>query len=378
MVTGMRRVGKTTLLKHFFAKTGSPNKIFLDLEDPLNQAVFEKKNYQQIKVALEQQGLDFSKPGFIFLDEIQLAPALPSVVKYFYDHYQIKFFLTGSASFYLKNLFSESLAGRKYLFELFPLDFEEFLWFKNLAYKLPAFEEKVDQTTYGLFAPLMEEYLSWGGMPEMALTESPSEKEQLLRDIFSSYFQKEVQALGDFRKNEIVRSLILLLSQRVGQKLDIKRLSSELGVARSTIYEYLEFLVGTYFISLIPALGKVDTALRKQRKVYFLDTGFFSFLTKPPAGSVFENVVFMNLRLFGGLSYFQKASQEIDFVLRPSPERKAAFEVKETATPADIKRVEKIARKLGIRSAFVVSKEFSREKEAKYLFQLVNFMQLGT
>lgn len=53
------------------------------------------------------------------------------VYDYLYDHYDIKFFLTGSSSFYLKNLFPESLAGRKFVFETFPLDFQEFLIFKN-------------------------------------------------------------------------------------------------------------------------------------------------------------------------------------------------------------------------------------------------------
>ena len=122
VVTGMRRVGKTTLLRYFFEKINSSNKLFLDLEDPLNRSIFEKDNYQAVKTAFERRGVDFSEKGYLFLDEIQFTPNLPSVVKYFYDHYQIKFFLTGSASFYLRNLFGESLAGRKYLF-LLPLPF---------------------------------------------------------------------------------------------------------------------------------------------------------------------------------------------------------------------------------------------------------------
>jgi len=67
---------------------------------------------------------------YLFLDEIQNLKNLPSVAKYLIDHYQVKFFLTGSVSFYLKNLFSESLSGRKVLFELFPLNFQEFLRFR--------------------------------------------------------------------------------------------------------------------------------------------------------------------------------------------------------------------------------------------------------
>lgn len=373
VVTGMRRVGKTTLLKYFYKKINFPNKIFLDLEDPLNRAIFEKKGYEAIKTALERRGVDFSKKSFIFLDEIQFTSTLPSVVKYFYDHWPVKFFLTGSASFYLKNLFSESLAGRKFLFELYPLDFEEFLEFKKISFRLPKFNEQIDKQTYELFAPLVEEYLFWGGMPEIVLLRDPKEREVALRDIFSSYFQKEIQTLGDFRKNEMVRDLILLLVRRIGQKIDIKRLSQEIGISRQTVYEYLDFLSGTYFISLVSALGKVDVAIRKQRKVYFIDSGFFSFLERPPTGSLFENVVYSSLRVLGRIAYFQKNNQEIDFILEIPQGEKIAFEVKETATASDIKKLKRRAKQLKIKKSFVVSLNFSQPKESKYLFQLVKF-----
>src|SRR3989338_9615558 len=183
VVTGMRRVGKTTLLRYFFNKIKSENKIFLDLEDPLNQEVFEKRNYETVKKSLETRGIDLTRQSYIFLDEIQFTRNLPSVVKYLYDHNKIKFFLTGSASFYLKNLFSESLAGRKYIFELFPLDFEEFLWFKKTSFLKPKFTEDIDENTFELFSGLAEEYLLYGGMPEVVLTKKTLEKREMMSDI---------------------------------------------------------------------------------------------------------------------------------------------------------------------------------------------------
>lgn len=373
VVTGMRRVGKTTLLQYFYEKISSPNKIFLDLEDPLNRAIFETDSYEKIKTALHLRGLDFSKKSYVFLDEIQFVKKIPSVVKYFYDHYTIKFFLTGSASFYLKNLFSESLAGRKYLFELYPLNFSEFLLFKNSSLRLPNFDDEIDKQTHTLFAPLVEEYLNWGGMPEVVLLKNPAEKEKALRDVFASYFQKEVQTLSDFHKNDAVRRLILLLAGRVGQKIDIKKLSSELGVSRQTIYDYLDFLSGTYFLSLVPALGKVDVALRKQRKVFFIDTGLFSVLERPPLGSIFENALLNNLRRFEKIYYFSKNRQEIDFVVRVTSSEKTAFEVKETATLSDIKKVKRTASRLGTENVFLVSLNFCEETGVKYLFQVPSF-----
>src|SRR3989344_8763388 len=131
VVTGMRRVGKTTLLKQVYDSLKSDNKIFLDLENPINQKYFSEENYEAIKYTLETLGVNLTQKAYVFLDEIQFVGSIPSVVKYLMDHYQIKFFLTGSSSFYLKNLFSESLAGRKIIYELSPLDFEEFLELKG-------------------------------------------------------------------------------------------------------------------------------------------------------------------------------------------------------------------------------------------------------
>ena len=113
VVTGMRRVGKTTLLLHILNNLKSKNKIFLDLENPLNQRYFEEPNYERILDAFRFLGLNIKERGYVFLDEIQFIKNLPSVVKYLSDHYKIKFILSGSSSFYIKNLFSESLSGRK-------------------------------------------------------------------------------------------------------------------------------------------------------------------------------------------------------------------------------------------------------------------------
>lgn len=375
VVNGMRRVGKTTLLTYFFKKIKSKNKILLDLEDPLNQAIFETNSFEEIKNNLEIRGIDFSLPSYIFLDEIQSLKKIPSIVKYFYDHYKVKFFLTGSASFYLKNLFSESLAGRKYLFDLYPLDFEEFLIFKKINFLLPSFSQLVNLQTYQLFLPLVKEYLTWGGMPEIALIKNPQEKEKSLRDIFSSYFQKEILTLSDFRKNQVIKNLILLLSRRTSQKIDIKKLSSELSVSRETIYQYLEFLNQTYFITLLPALGNIDVAIRKQKKVYLVDSGFFSVLEKPTIGQIFENAVFNQLKhIKGDLFYYSDKNVEIDFILKLENGEKIGFEVKETATLSDIKKLERISQKIGLKKSYLISLNYFSHKRIKYLFQIPKFL----
>ncbi|MCD4736667.1 MAG: AAA family ATPase, partial [Bacteroidales bacterium] len=131
VLTGMRRTGKTTLLRMVFDKIKSSNKIFLDLDNIINQKLFDEDDFNNIWKKLKPFGIVPDEKAFIFIDEIQSKPEITIILKYLYDHYNIKFFLSGSSSYYLKNLFPESLSGRKVIFELFPLDFEEFLVFKE-------------------------------------------------------------------------------------------------------------------------------------------------------------------------------------------------------------------------------------------------------
>lgn len=356
VITGMRRTGKTSLLKLLFESINSKNKIFIDLENPLNRKYFEELNYERIKKTFELLGLRFGEKAYVFLDEIQFVRNIPSIVKYFIDHYNVKFFLTGSASFYLKNLFSESLAGRKVIFELFPLSFEEFLLFKDVDIKIPKDVKEIDKAIFETISLLYEEYIMFGGFPQVVLRTDIEEKKKMLEEIFTSYFLYEVTQFGDFRKNKIIRDLILLLVQRVGSRLDIQKLSKELGVARQTVCEYLDFLEGTYFISLVRPFSKDREAeIRKAPKVYFCDSGVINYLGSLEPGKVFENNVFQNLRLQGTVNYYQKKTgQEIDFII----DKKIAYEVQITAELADIKKLGQIARDIGIKDFRVVSKNF--------------------
>jgi len=356
IITGMRRTGKTSLLRFIYERTPSTNKIFLDLENPLNQKYFEEINYEKIKSTLEFLGLNFTQKVYLFLDEIQLVRNLPRVVKYLIDHYKIKCFLTGSASFYLRNLFTESLVGRKYIFELFPLDFEEFLLFKGSKIKLPDRKSKITRPIFDTISNLYDEYIYYGGFPEVVLKTNFEEKKKSLEDIFTSYFQLEVLRLGDFRKNEVIRDLILLLLERVGAKLDINKISSELGISRITVKQYISFLEGTYFIKLVrPFSRNRDTEIRKMPKVYLCDSGLVNHFSKISEGNLFENNIFQNLRMRGEINYYQKKSGvEIDFILN----KEIGIEVKINPTENDLRKLEKISKKIKLKKFKIFTKDY--------------------
>ena len=368
VITGMRRTGKTTAMNYFFDRIASSNKVFLDLENPINIKYFEEINYERIKSSFEILEIDFSKRPYIFLDEIQFAANIPSVIKYFIDHYNAKFFVTGSANFYLKNLFSESLSGRKYIFEIFPLTFKEFLWFKDSPLTPPVNTRNVSESIFETFSHLFDEYLEFGGFPGVVLKTDAREKKKALEDIFTSFFQLEVLQLGDYRRNNVIRDLMLLLMQRIGSKLDIKKLSIELGVSRPTLYEYITFLEDTYFMKRIRPFSKSrNSELRKIPKVYVCDSGLANHFGKLSEGSLFENQIYHILRMRGEINYYQKKSgPEVDFILN----KKEAIEVKLNPTKKDLKKLRNIASELSLEGFKIISKNYSELENVEYGFMV--------
>jgi hypothetical protein len=176
----MRRTGKTTLLRMIYEKIGSSNKVFLDMENVLEQRIFEETDFNNVWANLKPYGVTNRERAHIFIDEVQARPGVVMAIKYLHDHYDAKFFLAGSSSFYLKNLFPESLAGRKAVFELMPLDFREFLVFKGREAPegdgLGEAESRKNAVRHETRVKLFDEYLASGGFPQVVLAEREEDK----------------------------------------------------------------------------------------------------------------------------------------------------------------------------------------------------------
>jgi len=316
VITGMRQVGKTTLLKHLLSLVESNNKVLLDLENPLYRKIFEEENYDTIWNNLAAFGITNTHKAYIFLDEVQKLPDISKAVKYLFDHWDIKFVLTGSSSFYLKNLFPESMAGRKVVFEVFPLTFAEFLKFKEVERgEIPVFTQKAvakNRINHARLIPYYQEFLEFGGFPRIVLEQDPQRKQSLLLEIFKSYFELDVKSLAEF---------ISLLSK---------------------------------------FSGSIDRQAAGSQKLFLCDTGMANALGKISEGQAFEQSIFQTLHPFHQLNYFAKNSTtEIDFIV----DGNLALEVKCSVSRRDIAHLKARTSNLGLAEQYVVTKEYSSEKE---------------
>lgn len=367
VITGMRQVGKTTLMRQVFDSIESQAKLWFDFENPLEVKNFEDIDYDNIYKKLSSLADNKSERIFVFIDEIQIFPEITKIIKYLIDRYQVKFIVTGSSNFYLNNLFPESLSGRKFIFQLNPLSFKECLYFQDkISAKettfLPIGEaiKKSDIFYHKKYETAYENFLEYGGFPAVVLEEEKKTKEKILKNIFVSFFEKDLKILSDYKDIQELRDLILLLVPRVGSMLDVAKISSELGISRVKTYQYLEFLQGTFIIKLLPKYSKsIDRAVAGGKKVYFSDTGMLKIIGNVNDAQLLENALVNQIGQYGKISFYnQRNTAEIDLIL----ENKVAFEVKLRGGEKDYTKLEKLSTRLGIKNYKIISKEFI-EKE---------------
>jgi len=367
VITGMRQVGKTTLMKQIYDEVRAP-KLWFDFDNPLDMLVFEDIDYNNIFQNLKKESNANEQRIFVFIDEIKNLPEITKIIKYHIDHYQVKYIVTGSSDYYLKNLFPESLSGRKFLFVLPPLTFQEYLYFHDKSYKtikniqeIPAIQSRVK---FEKLSSDYDNYLEFGGFPEVVTTTDIETKRAILKNIFSSFFEKDLNILSDIKDIRELRDLILLLIPRTGNLLDITKISGELNVNRVKIYSYLEFLQGVFFLHLIPKFSKsIDRSVAGGRKVYFADTGILNILGKVNDGQLFENAVANQLQNYGKLSFYNLRNKaEIDFII----DGEIGYEVKLNATPKALSKVHYHSNKIGLKKSYLISKKYSNLENIIY------------
>ena len=154
---------------------------------------------------------------------------------------------------------------------------------------------------------------------------------------------------------------MLLLLKRIGNKLDITKLASELSVSRETIYTYISFLESTYFIKLIsPFTKSKDREISGTKKIYVCDNGIAKYIGDTDEGNLLENAVFNCLRGLGKINYYEKRSGgEIDFIIN---EKSMALEVKTKGDEMDYLRLKRISEELGLKEHYIITKEFVDKK----------------
>ena len=324
-IVGPRQAGKTTLmllLKEYLEKSGEKSVFFnLDIEQDKEFFISQSRLIKKIELELGKQ------KGFVFIDEIQRKDDAGLFLKGIYDmNLPYKFIVSGSGSVELKEKIHESLVGRKRIFELSTLSFEEFINFKTgyrYEDRLADFFSVETEKIY----ELLEEYLSFGGYPRIALEEKLNEKLKLINEIYQSYIERDISYLLKIHKTEAFSNLVKIMAAQIGNLVNLNELSSTLGISVKTLKEYLWYLEKTFILQRIsPYFKSIRKEITKSSISYFYDLGLRNFASGEfgslkDKGFIFQNFIFNILREKTRISsskicfWRTKDKAEIDFVI---------------------------------------------------------------
>ena len=313
VISGLRRVGKSTLLAQFAHRLGEERFYYVNFEDDrfLGFHAEDANDLYQILVEL------FGERKVFIIDEVQNVTGWEHFVRRFMDQ-RIKFFITGSNASLLSRELGTHLTGRYVPVELFPFSFGEFLRFKG--YTIPDLTRLTTVETAQLHQAL-HEYLRMGGIPEpLKYPELP-----LLRTLYDDILYRDIATRYRIEEVRALKELAFYLMSNPTSQVSFNKLKEQFRLGSvNTIKNYIEYLENSW---LIFTMNVYDYSVKRQqiaaKKVYSIDTGLanaIGFNFSPNTGKLMENAAFLALRRKTHEIYYYTtpAGYEVDFYLPES------------------------------------------------------------
>lgn len=387
IIKGARQVGKTYLLKEIKKDLEKSGKkvAYLPADEIDNKPIL--KSSAALELYLEQY---FNFPNefiYLMIDEFQVIEEAGLLLKNIFDKYKNKIQLIVSGSSALEiNKNSEYLTGRAIHFNIDRVNFKEYLDFRegisSKRYNLADFKEL--GVFFETFKPKLElimgEYLSYGGYPEVLVTQGAEEKETVLKSIIKTYIDKDIINQLNVENITGFNNLIKILAGQIGQLANSQELSNTANISINTLKKYLEILVGTYIIDLAtPYFKNIRSEISKMPKVYILDIGIRNYLLRSfeagleGQGGVIENFVYNILLVQYGKEYIHfyrtTGGAEIDFVIEDKNNKLTLCEVKyrnKVKTPVIMKNFEERYDNVG-RKLIITKNLLKKENDAYFI-----------
>lgn len=354
IITGPRQCGKTSLILALFKelRSNGESASFITFED--RDILTAINNHPEEVFSFSRRPEKPTNPKgvlkhrhFLFIDEVQHANDPSNFLKYLYDVYgeNLKIVASGSSAFYIDRKFTDSLAGRKRVFELKTLSFNEYLKFAEKT----EIEKELDliRIQAGFVSSHKQElmevfnnYLVFGGYPEVVLEEDNEEKINLLKEIKNSFLKRDIDESGISNPDKFY-NLLAMLAGQAGNLVNRNELSNTIGVDHKTTDKYLYVLQNCFHIDLVkPFYSNLRKELTKMPKIYFKDFGlrnmalnrFFEFRFREDQGALLENYIYLRLTELYDMEEIKfwriSEAQEIDFILTTSFGEGLAYEAK--------------------------------------------------
>jgi len=308
VIHGPRRVGKTTLLRHYMAQC-KEEALMVTGEDITVREYLESQSLTKLRSFVGDRRV-------LIVDEAQYIRQVGLNLKMLVDHVpELKIIATGSSSFELSHQTGEPLTGRQYTLLMLPLAQMEIN-----AIEMP------HETRARL-----EERLIYGSYPEVVLTDSNEGRELYLKELVGSYLFKDILQLEGIRHADKLVRLLQLLAFQIGHEVSVSELGTQLGMSKNTVDRYLDLLEKVFVLHSRSGFSRnLRKEITKSRRYYFVDNGIRNVLInnfnpismRDDVGALWENYAIverMKSALYQGRtvqSYFWRTydQKEIDLV----------------------------------------------------------------
>lgn len=304
LLTGLRRIGKTSLMRLTILWLINQQKVhpkfifYVSLDD---YTLKDASILDLVETYRKINKIGYEEKIYVFLDEVTYKKDYALQLKNLHDAQHIKVFAASSSSSMLIDG-KHHITGRNKLIEVLPLDFKEYMRFKDIT---------ISKANSHLLEIEFENFLKTGGIPQYVLKKDPAYIHELVDDII----MKDIAAAYNIRKPKVLKDLFLLLMERSGKQVSLNKLSKLLGVSVDSVSRYFDLFVKTYLIYPVERSGKTNERLLAPKKIYAPDTGIRVYYTGfRDKGSLFENYVYLKLKSFQP-EYLYTEQTELDFRL---------------------------------------------------------------
>ena len=312
VITGIRRSGKSTLLKQIIdeLKESGVNKekiIYINFEDIEMSFI---KNDMDLNSYIKKQIKDDQKYYLLF-DEIQNVIDWEKAVNSFKATKNVSIFITGSNSNLLSGELATLLAGRYVSFKIQPFSFKEVCDLKGIEDK-----DEIEKA--------FEDYMKWGGMPQRFYFKDEQETKNYLMDLYDSIVVKDIISRYKVKDVELLNKILEYLMSTPAQQFSVTNIVNFLknenrNCSNETLYNYLSYITNSFIMNKAKRYDiKGKRVLSTNDKYYLTDLGLGqvkSSIKTKGKGSVLENIVYNELINRGYEVLVGKSdSSEIDFI----------------------------------------------------------------
>ena len=379
-IVGIRRCGKTFLMfskiKELLKKVDKKSIIYINFE---NRKLFplKKEYFNEIIEFIHFENLLDNGKIYLFLDEVQKIDGWEKYIRSIYDEFKgkIKIFVSGSNASLLSKDYGTLLTGRHLSKTLMPLSFKEFLRFKKYEIKKVLTEK--DRANIKKF---LEEYLDFGGFPEVVLSEN---KEQMLSQLFNDILTKDILS-RNIRKESTIEEFSYYLAGNVSSLLSFNKManyfkSRGIKISVPTIENYFKLIKNSFlFFDNLIFSYKIKDQFQNPRKIYCIDNGIFNFIGlkfSRDYGKMYENAVFLKLKKKSfdnyliNIFYWKNIQhEEVDFVIKEGIKViqliQACYSIENVEIKKrEIKALIKASNELKCNDLFIITKSYENEEK---------------